>query len=102
VEVPNASGQLRLGMFVQVAFGSGGGGERRPVVPRSAVQSVGSRTVVYVAGDEEGRFVERTVKLGPAAGDAVQVLDGLKTGERVVTEGSFLLRAEAARVRSRS
>jgi multidrug efflux pump subunit AcrA (membrane-fusion protein) len=89
-------------MFVQVTFGSGGGGGRRPVVPRAAIQSVGSRTVVYVAGDEEGRFVERTVKLGPAAGDSVQVLEGLGAGERVVTEGSFLLRAEAARLRSSS
>ena len=34
------------------------------------------------------------------AGDLVQVLEGLKLGERVATEGSFLLRAEAARTRS--
>jgi hypothetical protein len=30
----------------------------------------------------------------------VQVLEGLKQGEKVVTEGSFFLRAEAARSRS--
>jgi hypothetical protein len=30
------------------------------------------------------------------AGDLVQVFEGVKPGERVVTEGSFLLRAEAA------
>jgi methyl coenzyme M reductase subunit D len=30
------------------------------------------------------------------AGDLVQVLEGVKPGERVVIEGSFLLRAEAA------
>jgi hypothetical protein len=34
------------------------------------------------------------------AGDAVQVLAGLEPGDKVVTEGSFFLRAEAARVRS--
>jgi multidrug efflux pump subunit AcrA (membrane-fusion protein) len=54
---------------------------------------------VPIAGDEH-RFVERTVRLGPTVGDLVQVLEGVKPGERVVTEGSFLLRAEAARTRS--
>ena len=44
--------------------------------------------------------MERPVTLGGAVGDAVQVLKGLKPGDRVVTEGSFFLRAEAARLRS--
>jgi len=99
VEVPNRNGALRLGMFVRMSF-QVGAGERRALVPRSAVQSIGSRTVVYVATDEEGRFVEKRVTLGAPVGDAVQVLDGVKPGEKVVTEGSFFLRAEAARVRS--
>jgi multidrug efflux pump subunit AcrA (membrane-fusion protein) len=88
-------------MFVQMSF-QVGAGERRALVPRSAVQSIGSRTVVYVATDEEGRFVEKQVTLGAPMGDLVQVLDGVKPGEKVVTEGSFFLRAEAARVRSSS
>jgi RND family efflux transporter MFP subunit len=100
IEVPNAQGDLRLGMFVTVGFDAG---SPKPVtlVPQTAVQSVGDRAVVYVVVAEgDGRFVERTVKLGPAAGDSVQVLEGLKPGEKVVTEGSFFLRAEAARTRS--
>ena len=48
----------------------------------------------------EGRFVERAVTLGSAVGDAIQVLKGLKPGDRVVTEGSVFLRAEAGRLRS--
>jgi RND family efflux transporter MFP subunit len=100
VEVPNRSGDLRLGMYVSVTFQTGAG-ERRTLVPKSAVQMLGERAVVYVpASDDEHRFVERSVRLGPAVGDLVQVLEGLKPGERVVTEGSFLLRAEAARTRS--
>jgi multidrug efflux pump subunit AcrA (membrane-fusion protein) len=70
-------------------------------VPRAAVQSVGERAVVYVPIQEgEGRFAERPVKLGQPVGDLVEVVEGLKPGERVVTEGSFFLRAEAARARS--
>ena len=100
VEVPNRDGRLRFGMFVTVSFETASA-QRVTVVPRSAVQSIGERMVVYVPAEgEEGKFLERTVKLGPPAGDAVQVLEGLKPGEKVVTEGSFFLRAEAARSRS--
>jgi membrane fusion protein, heavy metal efflux system len=99
VEVPNPAGALRFGMFVQVGFETGSG-QRRTLVPRAAVQMIGERSVVYVRGDDEGRFIERTVKLGPIVGDHVQVDGGLKPGEHVATEGSFLLRAEAARTRS--
>jgi RND family efflux transporter MFP subunit len=100
VEVPNREGRLRFGMFVMVSFQTASA-QRVTVVPRSAVQSIGERMVVYVPAEgEEGKFLERTVKLGPPAGDAVQVLEGLKQGEKVVTEGSFFLRAEAARSRS--
>ena len=100
VEVPNRAGDLRLGMFVTMTFETGAS-ERTTVVPRAAVQIIGERSVVYVPAEgEEGKFVERAVKLGPPAGEFVPVLDGLKPGDKVVTDGSFFLRAEAARTRS--
>lgn len=100
VEVSNRGGDLRLGMFVTVDFETGSA-ERTTVVPRAAVQMIGERAVVYVAAEgEEGKFVERPVKLGAPVGEFMQVLDGLKPGEKVVTDGSFFLRAEAARTRS--
>jgi membrane fusion protein, heavy metal efflux system len=100
VEVPNRGGDLRLGMFVTMSIETGTT-ERATVVPRAAVQTIGDRSVVYVPAEgEEGKFVERAVKLGPPAGEFVPVLNGLKPGDKVVTEGSFYLRAEAARTRS--
>ena len=39
------------------------------------------------------------MKLGAAVGESVEVLDGVKPGELVVTAGSFFLRAEAGRTR---
>jgi RND family efflux transporter MFP subunit len=100
VEVPNPSGNLRLGMFVTMSIETGTN-QRMTVVPQAAVQAIGERTVVYtpVAG-EEGKFTERLVKLGPSRGNLVQVLEGLKPGDKVVTDGSFFLRGEAARNRS--
>ena len=99
VEVSNRSGDLRLGMFVTVAFQTNAT-EHVTVVPRAAVQTIGDRSVVYVPADsDEGKFVERRVKLGARSGEFVQVLEGLKPGDKVVTEGSFFLRAEAAKTR---
>jgi cobalt-zinc-cadmium efflux system membrane fusion protein len=100
IEVPNRDMSLRLGMYVNVSFETPGTG-RQTLVPRDAVQSVGDRSVVYVSVDgDEGRFLERPVKLGPAVGESVEVLEGLKPGERVVVAGTFFLRGEAARSRS--
>jgi RND family efflux transporter MFP subunit len=100
VEVPNRDGVLRLGMFVTLTFHVAGA-ERRVVVPRAAVQAIGDRSVVYVDAGE-GRFVERPVRLGAGDGVIVAVLDGITAGERIVTAGSFFLRAEAARTRQGS
>lgn len=100
VEVANPAGALRLGMFVSVSFTVPSTTGAVAVVPRAAIQAIGSRSVVYVAADgDDGRFIERTVTVGAPAGDAVEVVEGLKPGERVVSEGSFFLRAEAARTR---
>jgi RND family efflux transporter MFP subunit len=97
VEVPNPEGRLRLGMYVAMAFSSARG-ERVMTVPRTAVQTIGGRHVVFIAvPDEEGRFIQRTVTLGPLAGESYPVLQGLQPGEVVVTEGSFFLRAESVR-----
>ena len=68
-------------------------------VPRSAVQVVGDRSVVYVANPAQaGQFVERVVETGAPWGDVIEILSGVKTGEMVVAKGSFAVRAEAERL----
>jgi RND family efflux transporter MFP subunit len=100
VEIANDNQEMRLGMYVSVSFESRAG-EPVTAVPRAAVQAIGERTVVYVAQpDDPGRFTERPVKVGAAMGDYIHVLEGVKPGERIVTEGSFFLRSEATRSRS--
>src|SRR6266536_892496 len=96
IEVPNSDGRLRLGMYVTVSFMTPGA--NAVVVPRSAVQAIGDRQVVFVsAGNEDRKFIQRKVRLGSPIGDNYSVLSGLKPGESVVTEGSFFLRAEVLR-----
>lgn len=97
VEVPNRDGRLRLGMYLSMAFDTSSG-QRVLLVPKAAVQSLGDRQVVFLpAKGEAGKFIQRVVRLGEQRGESQVVLSGLQPGEIVVTEGSFLLRAEAAR-----
>jgi cobalt-zinc-cadmium efflux system membrane fusion protein len=99
VEVPNSGNRLRLGMFVDVSIGSR---TARPVVmvPKKAVQSVGTQTVVYVSTGPS-HFMQREVTLGDATGDEIAVTSGLEPGEAVVAEGAFFIRAESDRVGAR-
>ena len=98
IEVPNPGGELRLGMYADVVV-AGASGTSIPSVPRSAVQNVGDRTVVYLANPKEpGKFIEREVRLGPSSGEQVEVISGVTPGDVVVTQGSFFVRAERERL----
>ena len=63
-------------------------------VPASAVIDSGTRQVVLVAKGE-GRFEPRAVKLGRRGEGYVEIVDGLKVGEEVVTSATFLIDAES-------
>ena len=102
VEVANPRGDLRLGMFTDVAIVSAGT-MSVVTVPKDAIQSVGERQFVYVAlMNEATKFVERDVRLGRDVGDRVEVLAGLTVGDSIVSKGSFFVRAEADRLGLRS
>lgn len=63
-------------------------------VPSTAVVDTGERRVVFVeVGD--GRYEPRPVQLGQTSGDRIQLLDGVREGERVVVAGTFLLDSES-------
>ena len=65
------------------------------LVPKSAVLWTGKRSVVYLKGEETGSFQLREVTLGEGIDEHYLVLEGLKAGEEVVTNGAFVLDAEA-------
>ena len=98
IEVPNPGGELRLGMYADVVL-TGGSGMSTPQVPRTSVQNVGDRTVVYLANPREpGAFIEREVRLGVTSGEQIEVASGVQPGDLVVTQGSFFVRAEGERL----
>lgn len=95
VVVENPGQILKLGMYVNVAFGALGMAERTvPVVPSSAVQTINNRQVVFLATEQPNVFALRQIRLGAENDGRYTVLEGVNVGDRVVTSGSFLLRAE--------
>jgi len=92
VVAPNANGDLKADMFVDVLLSASIG--KRPAIPESAVLYVGDKRIVFVdLGD--GRFAPREVTLGAKAGDQYEVVSGLQAGETVVTSGNFLIASES-------
>ncbi len=98
IEVANPGQQLRLGMYADVQVETPRTTTQSVLVPRSSVQNLGDRTVVYLSDPREpGRFTEREVRLGSVSEDRVVVLAGVQPGDSIVTSGSFSLRAERER-----
>lgn len=99
VEVANQGERLKVGMFVEVGFETGGpppGGtvSSELVIPEEAVQRIGDRTVVFVPEEEEGHFEVRDVEVGGVVDGYQRVISGLVLGDRVVTKGSFTLKTQ--------
>ena len=95
IELANPGQMFKIGMYVNVAFATLGASEKTmPIVPKDAVQNIGNQQVVFVASEKANEFALRAVRLGPESNGFYPVLEGLSAGERVVTEGSFMLRAE--------
>jgi hypothetical protein len=76
-------------MFVQAKFAAPAGRDVL-AIPRSAVLDTGMRKIVYVAKGN-GEFQGRQVQLGIPGNDYYPVLSGLKEGERIVSQGNFLI-----------
>jgi cobalt-zinc-cadmium efflux system membrane fusion protein len=95
IELANPGQQLKIGMYVNVAFAVLGGAESTvPTVPAAAVQNLNNQQVIFVATNDSNVFIMRPVRLSPETNGIYQVLEGLDAGDRIVTNGSFLLRAE--------
>jgi Cu(I)/Ag(I) efflux system membrane fusion protein len=92
IDLPNPALQLRPGMYVNadlsVDLGEG------LTLPINAVVPTGSRNIVFLAKGN-GKLRPSIVQLGSQAGDAYQVLSGLKEGDRVVASANFLIDAES-------
>lgn len=92
VELPNPGLKLKPEMYVNATI-------RVPLadsltVPVGAVMDTGKRQVVWVES-KPGVFLQREIKTGVRTDRVVQILSGLKAGEKIATTGSYLIDSEA-------
>jgi cobalt-zinc-cadmium efflux system membrane fusion protein len=94
VVVPTAGGStLAPGQLVQARiFASGGATTDGVMVPQEAVQTLGTRTVVFER--TRAGFRARTVQVGARSGGLVSIVSGLAAGTPIATTNAFLLKAE--------
>jgi len=98
LEADNPNLALRPDLFMNVEFPIA-----RPArlsVPEDAVIDTGTSQVVYIDLGE-GKFEPRRVEAGERYGGRVEILEGLRPGERIVIGGAFLVDSES-RMRSGS
>ena len=92
--IDNSEKLLRPEMFANVTIQTDEG-ESSPAVPRESIVFDGKVAHVWVKRDDQG-VEPRTIKIGLSNGQMVQVLDGVRVGETVVTKGSLFVDRAAA------
>ena len=92
LQMSGAPGGLRQGQAVRVRITPRGSQTRGIILPEEAVQQVEGRDVVFVQA--EGGFQAVPVSVGSRSNGRVEILDGVRTGETVVTQGAFVLKSQ--------
>jgi cobalt-zinc-cadmium efflux system membrane fusion protein len=93
IDVRNRGGVLRPGMSATAAVAIGGG-EPVLAVPIASIQRVRDAWCVFLP-KAPGSFEIRPIGRGRDLGREVEVLSGLRSGDIVVVDGAFLLKAQA-------
>lgn len=93
IELPNAGGELRAGMYGTATFG-GSTSASTLVIPRSAFVGSVSDNRVFVA--KNGKAIETKVVSGRNFGDNIEVLSGLNAGDQVIISGQINLLDQTA------
>ncbi len=90
--LPNPGNQLKPQMFTNIEIGIPLG--KKLAVPSEGVLDTGTRQVVYV-DKGEGYFEPREVKTGLRVDNLVEILSGLKQGDKIASSAIFLIDSEA-------
>lgn len=91
-DVPNTDGALRANMFATANIASPLG-RSAVLVPDEALQDVDGKTAVFIPSSA-GHFTKQIVRTGMSSDGFTEVVDGLAAGTRIVTGGSYWLKAD--------
>jgi cobalt-zinc-cadmium efflux system membrane fusion protein len=94
-EIRDPQHELRSGMFANFVIGVAQP-ERSPAVPLAGVVREGDGTMTIWMTADRRHFVRRMVKIGEQRDGYRQILDGVRAGELVATEGALFLSNELA------
>jgi membrane fusion protein, heavy metal efflux system len=95
-EIPNEKSVLKPGMLILATVMLDGQGRSVLSVSNNALQQIKNEDVVFVKV-ADSKYEKRIVKLGERTPEYAEVINGLRAGEQVVTDGSFFLKSEAVR-----
>ena len=90
----NPNGELKPNMFANVALHPVSS-EEVITIPRSAVIRSGGMTRVVLA-EGDGKYRSIRIEVGREAGENIEVMQGLKLGEKIVTSAHFMLDSESS------
>jgi cobalt-zinc-cadmium efflux system membrane fusion protein len=83
-------------MFARFRIINGPSNGPSPAVPDRAVVYEGATAHVWLADTADKTLAIRQIKIGREVDGVVQVLDGLKPGDKVVTSGAVFIDRAAA------
>jgi cobalt-zinc-cadmium efflux system membrane fusion protein len=92
VLVPNNDGRLRPEMYATAEIARGAS-RSALFVPEVSVQNLNGNRVVFVRRPNS-EFEARPVKSGASVNHEVEIVEGLKDGEEVVTAGAFVVKSQ--------
>lgn len=95
VRFDNRDGRLKPNMFARLTIRAHRG-DKTLLIPKEAlIRTGGEPRVVLALGD--GRFKSINVQTGRMGPQQVEILSGLKQGERIVTSAQFLIDSESSK-----
>ena len=93
VEVANPGRKLKPEMFATIELALAADAPPVVAIPEDAVQDLDGKKVVFVA-ENDSEFGARQVQAGRTASGMIEIVSGLKEGERYAIKGAFILKSE--------
>ncbi|PQV62688.1 RND family efflux transporter, MFP subunit [Abditibacterium utsteinense] len=93
-EIPNPDGAIKIGISTRNSVQTGSG-NMSVSLPEEAVQEMEGKRVVFIPGAQKNTFEAREVGVGPTRNGRVAILSGIVPGQKYVSKGAFMVKAQA-------
>lgn len=90
--IENKHQHLKFGMFINAKIHVPGNKEAL-LIPKSSIQTIEGKKVVFLQ-ESDDEFEVKEVVLGQDNGESFEVFKGVKEGQKIVGNGSFVLKSE--------